>query len=234
MIDTVESATNRAAYILGDPNKRKVTSADLTVAVQMAWERIYNALMKAGVSTIEASVTYTLPANTTQLTPAVAGIANFGEIIRLQELVGTRYVDMSYVGELPQRDAAPNLGVYRWAGEQFNFIGATVDVPLKIVYHASAGLLDEGSLGLDNVLFVLGPLAASIAGPPKGLSRIAEEQKELVFSGDGTPQNRGLMYDFIQPMLRTEQLAPVQWPAYNAGRRTSYQGGRPPLFENES
>lgn len=218
-IPTVEEAANRAAFHLGDMPQKRYNSAILQVAVGAAWEELTAHMLLCGVKTIQLTALYTLPASTSTLLPATAGIANFGELVRLWEKASgdTFYYPMTMVDVLPQvQSSTGRLLWFTWAGEQFGFNPANAAVNLKIEYLGSGKAPDTGSLGIDGCLTIVGKLAAANAGPTLGEFELAASLRNDVY-GDNDPRSPKHMHNFIQPMLRTQQRLGHQVQAYGTG-----------------
>lgn len=213
-IPTVEEAINRASFLLGDTAQRRFKPAELVLAVGSAWEEMVSEMVRWGASAIELTTDYTLPAGTSTLLPATAGISNFGELVRIGERApgsGQQFSWLEYAEVLPETSPVGNLIYYRWANERFTFSPAQADVQLRIVYLASGKAPDSGSLGIDDCLNVVAKLAAAIAAPTKGLTELGGALRVQVY------KDPNHMQSLLQPMLRTQQLRAIQPVAYQTG-----------------
>ena len=223
-IPTVEEAAARANFHLGgDSAMRRFPMADLQIAVGSAWEETIAHMITNGVSAVELTQLYTLPASISTLLPFAAGISNFGGIIRLWEKPSgsTYYLEMDLVDILPQVPiSAGRLYQYRWTGNQFEFLAIPAAVDLKIEYRGSGKAPDSGSLGFDGCLNVVAKLAAAIAGAPKGMTQLAASLRNDVY-GDNDPSSPKHMHHLVQPMLKVQQSRDggLQRAAYQTGGR---------------
>ena len=213
MTPTVEECIANTAMLLGDTARRRFQPADLSSALQLAYQQMLSEMVRCGVSEVEAVSTVTLPAGQSSLDPSVAGIANFRQPIRVEELRGGDWIDVRYVDPLPADPPGDGtVGFYLWRQGNLNFTPVTADVQLRLTYYVSWSLADSGSVGIDDCLLTLTKLAASIAGPPKGVVALARQYRSDVFDG---PTSH--LQCLIQPMLRTLQRRRIQLPAYRVG-----------------
>lgn len=225
MIPTVDHCVNRAAFHLGDSVKRRYSAADLRTAVSAAWEEIVAYMGLHGCSSIELTTIYTLPANTSVLTPETAGISNFGEPIRLWERPAGSTEQWTLldgpVNILPQEGGPlSHLGVYRWVGERFEFNATVSDIELKIEYTGSGAAPDSGSMGIDDCTNAVSKLAAAIAAPTKGDDSLVPGLLEAVWGGQSnSSKGRSHVHVLIQQQLKTQQRRSYQMPAYGPNRQ---------------
>jgi hypothetical protein len=97
-------------------------------------------MIKDQLPGVVSVVTFTVPALTTTLTPAGAGISNFGELIEIAERTpGTTesFVPMVELGTMTTTDPATTLGWFEWREESFQFYGADVTREVRIRYYDS-------------------------------------------------------------------------------------------------
>lgn len=221
MIPTVAQIEARILSHLDDPNGMVFTSDVRLNAIAEAYDILWGELLKAEAPRITNITTYTLAALTTSLTPAVAGIADFGELMELEErLSGSseNYVHMYEIDKLPQREMRDVLADFTWQLDTFKFVGATTARQLRISYYASGVCPTTGSVGIDGTLVFFGNCASAIAGKRKGY----EEWKELWVRAVGDKYENGIiggeLFNLMQPIIRSKQRVPLQPRAFTMTR----------------
>ena len=233
MIPTVEQVLDQAAYHLGDQTGRKFSHEKLTPAFHAAFQEIHDHLLAYQIPLIEYVTTYTLPVNTSLLTPATALIANFGELIRMEERPSGSsedYKDVIACGELPQTDSQDRLYQYKWRLDTFYFVAATQAIQLRLTYYGSGTAPTTGSVGIDNSMNFLSKRTAAIAGKTAGMIEVAGDL-DVEARGRNLDGSGGDLHRLLQPMVRARNKVRVQMPAYSAGGNapTNSRGGVPYL-----
>ncbi len=211
---------------MDDPNGATFTDAILLPAIGEAVDALWGAFVFFEIPKSKVVTTYTLSVGVTSVTPATMGIADFGELIQLQErLSGSNdfYVNVVECDSLPQRPQVDILGVFEWRGDAFYFIGSTAPRQLQVSYFSTTGqpaALDSTSTGVDGALTFLTKYAAGIVGPRKGYDEMAAMyMKQAV----GPRYDEGLiggeLFRLCQPMVRSRQRVQVAPKPYSAIRR---------------
>lgn len=225
-ITTVEAIYDSVRAMLADT---QVTGGEVFTNTLMApffaiaYRRLIDEFLNWDIPTVEKIVYYTLPANTLTLTPATAGISDFGELVfgGLAELIPSgQFSSLEEVERLPERQQGEQLLQFVWRQDSFQFIGSTNSIPLRITYNASGTVPPSGSVGIDNADNFLITYTAALVAPVR--DRVSEGQRfmMLALGPDGTGRQTGFLFDLIQPMLKGEQRAISRRPRYRQ-RRTA-------------
>lgn len=222
MIPTVAQVMTRARALLDEADPGNVfTDTILTPAFSEAYDILWGELLKAEAPRISNIALYTLPASTVVLTPATASIADFGELIELEERASGSSDDFATVDEvdrLPQRTASDALREFVWRLDSFYFVGANTIRQLRINYYASGTAPAAGSIGIDGTLLFFGNCTAAIAGKRKGY----EEWQELWVRAVGDKYTNGILggelYNIMLPIVRSKQRTPLQPAPFTMGR----------------
>jgi len=219
MIPSVSEILQDAAELLGDPTARKFTPAKLQNAFAKAYEELTGEMARYFLRKQKRAVNYPLPANTTSLSPATAGISNMGEIIKLEERAygsDDLYTLVHPRITLPQRVPSIKLYDYEWSDDTMHFVGATNIIDLIITYYDSGVAPTSGSVGIDGSRNFLAHRTAAIAGRPAGNVELA---KLLDIDARGPRQDGsgGFMHTLIGAMLTADQKTQLQVPYYKAG-----------------
>lgn len=222
MIPTVDDVFTLVRAHVADPEGEYYNNQLLLPYLQMAYGELVAKMLNLGLSAIEATAYYTLPANATSLTPLTAGISNFGELEAeglAERLAGTseKYIPLLEQEDLSQWDPTDRLRYFEWSGDAFRFVGATTDRDLRIRYLASSTPKEAGSLGIDDCHFFLAARTASLAcklrEPELSVSLDVEAR------GDKRDGNAGLLYALTNPMLLAQQRTPSVRPRFRPQSR---------------
>jgi hypothetical protein len=231
MIPTVAEVQAEIQSLLGDEEGRVFTAALALKGYKRAYRYMREAMLKDQVPRAVTVVLYTVPANTTVLTPATAGIADFGELIELAERTPSTTEDfVSLVeGELLNGQQTTSLGIFEWRGDSWYFYGADTSRELRIRYYDSGAAPESGSVGVDGSIDFLATYGATTIGPGKGYddSEIQRMRREAL--GPNLDGNGGLLFNLVQPMVRGLQRVQRQPRPYGAGSY-SWRRSRPPLY----
>lgn len=222
MIPTWAQIATRARGHLDEVDPGNVfTDAILGPAISESYDIIWGEFLKAEAPRISNISLYTLPANATVLTPATAGIADFGELIELEERPNGSTDNFAHVWDvdkLPQRTASDALREVVWRLDSFYFVGATTTRELRINYYASGLCPTTGSIGIDGTLVFFGNCAAALAGKRKGY----EEWQELWNRAVGDKYTNGIvggeLYNIMLPIVRSNQRTPLQTQPFTMSR----------------
>ena len=223
-LPTVAEVVSDVQSLCGDPGSADVyTDAVVQPFFGIAYREMWDLFMRWNLQTAEAEAAYTLPASTTLLTPATAGITNMGEPVRLWER-GSASEDwelMDPIDELPQATPDALLHWWAWEGNAFRFVGALGDRLLKIEYAASGSAPASGSIPVDNSRSFLAVRTASlVAGPIGGQYKLAEKyEKDALGPKRVADGSGGFLRDLVAPMLKEKQKRPVR-PQRFRPRRT--------------
>lgn len=218
---------------------KRVTSADLEQAYDLAWSEMFDYFREAQVAKARAQATYTITANTTSRTPAEMSLPNFGEILSLGERPSSSPATEEftpiqvYTTAMPIFPATDRLLVAEWRDDTLFFNGATRDITLRIRYTLSGQSPTSGSCGLDGCLNFLAYRTASIAGLTKQMdpSRMADYDTQA--RGPARDGRGGFAHLLILDMVRTMQKEPMQSPAYDEelfGDDQRFRGGIPAIY----
>lgn len=214
----------RFQQILDDPLGLVFDETVFAPAFGEAFDALLNAFLQYQVPAIELTAFYTVPANTTQLTPAQMGITDFGDYIFLAErLAGTqdKYRHLSPVDMVSQRDKGVYLGECNYSNNTFYFVGATGDIDLEIRYDASgtAPTSDAVLVNVDGSLTFLSNFAVGVAGGRKGYDEIAAHcRMAAVGPRYDAGAIGGELFRLVQPRVRSMQKRTVAPQRFSAGR----------------
>jgi len=220
-ISTVEAIKADALEFLDDTAGSRFTAPIQTWAFSMAYLTLADLFVLYEIQKVKKVTTYTLPVSTASLTPATAGIADFGEVIQLEErLSGSsdRYSPVNQVDNLWQRDSSDNLMEFEWRDDTFYFVAASTARQLQITYYASGAVPATGSVGIDGVRLLLAKLTAAFAAPRKGDPELG---KDLMTQAVGPRFHEGIVGGdarrLIGPMITAQQNIPVAPRPFRAG-----------------
>ena len=224
MIPSVEQCKLAAANLLGDPAQRKFTDAKLQPFFELAFLELKGEMQRNHVPMQKTGVTYVLPANTTVLTPLTAGISNFGELIKMDEVrytSGDRPTEVTETDYLPHREPESFLREFAWYGDAWHFIGATQAIQLTIWYYDSGSSPTAGSVAIDGTLPFLSTRLAAMASYPAGNTEMAVYYDKLA-RGQRLDCGDGLIHALLQPMVMSSNRVRLQLPLYKAQYWHSY------------
>ena len=232
MIPSVEEVLQLSARLLGDPLARKFTPDKLQPFFEMAYEELVGEMARYHVAKQKRAVLYTLPASTTTLTPATAGISNFGDLIRLEERAdgsSNLFTLIEPVDRLPQLTPTDKLLYQEWYDDTWHFLGATGDIELRINYWDSGVAPTSGSIGLDGSKNFLSYRTAAAAALPYGNVELGRDLDRMA-RGPQLDGGGGFMHTFISAQVTAAQQMQLQPPAYRAFRVNPI--GRSPGFRS--
>jgi hypothetical protein len=223
-ICTVANVNEDVGALLGDPSLEKYTAAVQLPFFRMAYQTVWDVAMNYDLQMVKSEATYTLPANTTSLTPATAIISNMGEPERLWErAVGeTDYLAMFPKDDFTNVTISDRLLFWKWESDTFYFIGATQDRQLKIEYSASSAAPTTGNIPIDNCRLLLALLTAMriadapVCGQPQRAASLRADAFGPAMTPDGSG---GALRLFTNPMVKEMQKRPVT-PSRFRSRRT--------------
>lgn len=212
--------------LLDDSSGATFTDAIFQLAFRAAFDALFQGFLTHQCPRIQTISTYTLAPYTTSLTPATAGLADFGDIDELEErAVGStdRYTPVEQVDKLTQRDAMDRLLEFTWRLDTFYFIGATTARDLRITSESSgtAPADDNTAIGVDGSLSFLSNFAVGKAGRRKGYDEIAKECMEFAV---GPRYSLGIiggeLWRLISAKVREMQNVQLQQRRYSSGGST--------------
>ncbi len=223
-LPTVAEVFSDVQSLCGDPGSTDVyTSAILMPFFGIAYREMWDLFVKWKLQIAEQTATYTLPANTTSLTPATAGISNMASPIRLWERgsASDEWELMDSIDELPQADRDAFLHWWAWEGETFYFVGATGQRLLKIEYTASGSAPTSGAIPVDNSRnFLAARTASLVLGPIGGQYELAGHWEIKALGPEREANGKGgFLRDLVGPKLKEKQNRPVR-PLRFRPRRT--------------
>lgn len=232
MIPTVTEVVQEIQSLLGDVEGRVFDSALALRGFQRAYRQMRQQMIKDQIPGVVRVATYTVPANTTMLLPETVPITNFGELIEIAERTpgtGEAFVPMVEVEALTNAELSTTLGIYEWREEAFQFYGANVSREIRIRYYDSGTAPAGGSVGVDGSLDFLAHYAAASIGPSQGYDSAEILRLRTLAMGPRLDGSDGMLYDLIQPMVRSLQRVQRQPRPYMAGSY-SWRRSRPPLY----
>lgn len=228
MLPTRAQVKAQFLALLNDPNQAVYTDAVFTQAINEGFDALFNGLLQAQAPAIQIISTYTLPANTLSLTPAMAGISSLADYDKLEERTtgsSDNYTEVYPVDTLSQRSATDRLLEFVWRNSTFYFVGATTSRDLRITYQSSgeAPGNDNDVINLDGCKSFLAKASVAAAGPRKGDDEIADRCRIQAY---GARYDEGViggeLYRIIQPRVRSMQnvqVAPRMYGSHWARRR---------------
>jgi hypothetical protein len=210
-IPTVEECIDDAQALLGDPSGVKFTDVACLFAFGRAYRELFAEMLSLEIPRIKNIATVTLAAGLTSLTPAAAGIADFGELVEVEERrQGSTedFMPVDIVDKLQQGEPYDVVGEVVWRLDALYFHGPTTNRELRITYYASGDAPVSGSVGVDDSRNYFGARIASIVGPPKG---------HLVDARELRAEADMYLRALIGPMLKNMQTVKVQQSAFRLG-----------------
>jgi hypothetical protein len=202
------------------------------VGLNEAYDVLYAEFLKAQAPRIEIQVEITIPAGTTQLTPAQMGISDFGDFVWLSERVlgsNDKYIDLEPVDRLAQRPPFTLLKQFNYRDGTFFFIGATNNIDMLVRYDTSGQApVSDGTkpscnaqITVDSSQNFLANYTVSVIGPRKGYDEIAADCRNLAM---GSRYNSdaiigGQLYSLLSPLVRSRQNVQVAPKPFTAARR---------------
>src|SRR3954465_15224358 len=130
-----------AATLLQDPQQTSFDNDTLWPFFGQGYTELRQLMMNWDLQAQQIEALYTLPANTSSLTPAVAGLTNFGEPTRIWEKASGSSDDYLLVEStdiLPQVPAGSSLRWYKYKSDTFFFVPATGSRDLKFEYSTTS------------------------------------------------------------------------------------------------
>lgn len=228
MIPSVEQVKTKSAGLLGDPLKRKFTDAKLQDPFELAFLELTGEMQRYHVGKQKAGITYALTASTTSLTPATAGISNFGEIILMEERPygsSERYTEVTETDFLPSGvQAGPYLRQYVWYDDTWHFLGSNQAMELRIWYYSSGAAPETGTVGIDGSMNFLAYRTASIAAVPSGNYDLADRYDRQA-RGPRMDCDGGFIHSLVQPMVLSSNKVRLQSALYTAQYWSGFGGG---------
>ena len=234
--ETVGAIKHGARSLLGGRD-RVYTDEYLQEPFALAFGEMYDAFLARSLPAIEIIVAYTLPAGTTSLDPATAGITNMGEIARIEERPSSaeKYTEVLLRRALPDDDMDSYLRYYEWRGDVLYFVGATREMQLRITYYSSgeAPTDNDSVIAIDGSGQFLKFRTAAIAGPAKGDVELARHWDLQARGRNPDTHPGGALHRLLNGPVKSLRKTPTQQEAYSAGNVSSRHGGRPPVYIDE-
>jgi hypothetical protein len=230
MIPTVASVRTRVLALLDDPNAQVFSDAVILEGYGEAIDALWDAFVRHQIPRSKVVTTYTLPANTASLTPATAGITDFGELIHMEERLNgssEKYAPVWQGDDLPQRDQTDRLLTFEWRGDAWHFVGANTVRQLRIAYFSTTQQptdMTTGTIPADGAKTFLSLFTAGRIGPRKGYYELGQAYM-LQAVGPRYTEGRdgGELLRLITPMVRSRQQVPLAVRPYSATRRTGFR-----------
>jgi hypothetical protein len=231
MIPTVAEVQAEIQSLLGDEEGRVFTATLALVGYKRAYRYLREAMIKDQIPRAVSVATFTLPAGTTVLTPAEAGITDFGELIEMGERTpGTTDNFFPVIeADIDNGQAGTTINTFEWREDAFYFYGATSSRELRIRYYDSGTAPESGSVGIDGCLDFLAHYGAASIGPGRGYDDAEIQRMRREALGPNLDGSGGLLFNLLQPMVRSLQRVQRQPQPYSAGCYTSRRS-RPSLY----
>lgn len=232
MIPTVSQVVTKIQSLLGDDAGRVFDTALATDGYMEAYRYLRQAMIQDQIPAATKVVTWVFGAGLGSLTPADAGISDFGELIEIAERrAGTTddWVPLLESEGLLNGSSGSSLGIFEWREDTFYFYASTNTQELRIRYYDSGSPPLTGPVGIDGSFDFLTCYGAAQIGPSRGYDPnecLRLERKALGPRLDGSG---GLLYSLLQPMVRSLQRVQQQPLPYTAGR-PSWRRARPSLY----
>jgi hypothetical protein len=208
-----------------DPPGAVFTDAIFQEAFGEAFDALYSAFLSYQVPRIEiVQDGIILPPLTASLTPAQAGIANFGDFDYLAERAAystDTFVDLNPVDRLTQRAATDRLAEFCYRNATFYFVGATSVRELRLGYDSSgqAPTLDTAQIAVDSSLTFLSNYAVGVSARQKGYEEVGSECMMLAV---GPRYHQGIiggeLFRLVQPAVRSRQNVQIARKPFSASR----------------
>lgn len=223
MISTFSAVKTRVLALLDDPNQRTFTDPIVLEGMNEATDALYGAFVFYEIPRAKVVAYYTLPANTTNVSPATAGITDMGEVIEVSERGSSaeKYRHVDEVDDLDDRPMATFLGQWEWRGDNFWFVGSTMARELRISYFTTVEAQSDfsQSTGVDGARTFLSKYCAGMIGPRKGYDMAKDYMLQAVGSRYNDGVIGGELFRLCQPMVRSRQRVPVAPKPYSVIRR---------------
>lgn len=194
---------------------------------------LYQAFLGAQVPRIELMINGVVNIGVTEMTPADFGIEDFGDYIFMRERAfgsTNKFIEMVPVDVLSQREPTNRLIEYNWRNNTFYFIGATQNIEIQLKYDSSghAPTDDTVQIGVDASLNFLANYAVSASGALKGYDQTAADCRALAVGPKfNTGQIGGMLFDLVNPLVRSRQKVQIAPLPYQAWRRWAYRRAIP-------
>jgi hypothetical protein len=213
--------------LLDDPNQGTFTDAVFTAAFEEAYDALMQAFVNNQCPRIQVISTYTLPVNTTSLTPEAAGWGNFADFDILEErLSGSsdKFTQLAQWDKLPQRSAFDRLIDFTWHYDTFYFVGATTSRELRVTYETSGQAPTSGTINVDGCLTFLARAAVAAVGDVKGYDEIAARNRILAY---GPKYDQGMiggeLWRLVNTRVREMQHVQIAPKPFSLSRRRSFR-----------
>lgn len=210
---------------LDDPGGNVFSEAVFAPAFGEAYDALFQAFLVNQVPRIELIVTKTIPAGTTEITPAGLGITDWGDYIYLSERAAGSsddFKDLVSVDRLWQRPQTDRLVEFNYRNDTFYFVGSTNSVELQVKYDSSGSAPDDDDtvITVDGSLTFLSNYAVGVAGDRKGYDEIAAKCMLLAV---GPRYDQGViggeLYRIVQNRVRSRQKVQIAPKPYSSRRR---------------
>lgn len=210
---TVTEIFEGVAALMGEnPQSPDVyTSSMLRPFLSTAYQELYSLIRLWNIPVADReSSPYTVPANTTRLTPTDMGITDFGQPQKLWERGNPAeyWVEMRPADELPQAPPSTTLTWWRWRNTTFEFVGAVVARQIKIEYSTSGSCPNSGTIGFDGSYNWFVYRTASLAGRTRDEDRALQYTLDAVGKSGQADGTGGMLLALVSPMLKQTQLIP--------------------------
>lgn len=219
MADTVQTVIDEVQYLLNDQAGTRWDFNSLLPALQKAHREMQLKVSLAGLPVLKkTSAVITVPALTTDLTAPAGGGASLqpSDLIEpsaceeRQSGTSDLFSPMEEAVWEPDVEQTEWLRFWMWREEKVQFVGATVDVDIKL--HYTKGLTiptsENDSLGLINAILYLSPRTAAIAS-----GRLGGIGFQLADANA-----RELIDELVRFNIKTGQGVPVRRIGYRRGR----------------
>jgi hypothetical protein len=208
---TIAEINDLVGQLLGDPLLEVFDAATQRPFIGLAYREFWDLMMQWDLQKVNRTVYYTLPANTSSLTPATMGVSDWGEPENLWERGSSAepWAHMRPVDFLPDPTPRSVLGLWAYEGDTLLFVPSTSIRYLKVDYIASGSCPTSGPVGIDNSLSFLATRTASwLAGRNMGPGEADRLKREALGPNMEADGSGGLLRGLIHPMLLEKQKRP--------------------------
>lgn len=236
MISTATQVQTRVLALCDDPNKGAATDAVVLEGFGEALDVMYSAMLGNQCKRLKVvSPEVALAPLATSITPAAAGITDWGELIHIEERTygsSEKWLPVWERDDLTQRDPTDKLLEFEWRSDAFYFVGATTQRGLRFTYFTTLEQPTDftGSTGVDGAKTFLSLYTAARVLRRLGNWEDADYYLEQAV-GPLRNWNRGViggeLFRLIEPMVRSRQNVTWARRPFSATRRLNARRGIP-------
>ena len=211
--------------ILDDPAGSRFGDPVFAAGFNEGYDALFNALLNAQCPRLTNIIEFSAPINTSSLTRAQIGIADFADYEYMSERdFGTteKWYDLAPVDRLSQRLPLDRFLEFCYRNDAFYFIGNTTVRDMQLCYETSgeAPTDDATVINLDGCATFLSNYAVGAIGGRKGYEDVA--QRCMLLAVGPAYQNGtigGELFRIVQPRVRSRQHVQLAPKPFSATRR---------------